>query len=142
MNHCLSDEALIECYGREGKAEALAHLRNCLSCAGRYKALQSDMAMISQALEQAPPRRAVSPGRLAGWRLAVSGLAVAAAFMIGWSLHGTSLPPAGQIASNQSAPIQISRLENGPSAAVYADYVQGAFEGDSCTDADDPLGCP
>jgi hypothetical protein len=104
------------------------------------------MTLISQALEMAPPwRRAATASGFAGWRIAVSALALAAAFTVGWSLHSTSLvPSAQQIASRQSAPpapIEVSRLERGPTPAVYAEYVQGAFDVDSCTDSDDPLGC-
>ena len=146
MSRCLSDEALVECYGREGGPDAVAHLKNCLSCAGRYKALQGDMAVISQALEMAPPRRrAVTVGGLVGWRIAVSALALVAAFTIGWSLRAISPTPPEQIASRESvpaAPLQLSRQDDGTSPAVYAEYVQGAFEGDTCTDPDDPLGCP
>jgi hypothetical protein len=145
MSHCLSDEALFECYSGEGEPGALEHLKSCLACTGRFKVLQGEMTLISQALEMAPPRRrAATASGFAGWRIAVSALALAAAFTVGWSLRSTSLAPSAQIASRQSAPpapIELSRLESGPTPAVYAEYVQGAFEGDSCADSDDPLGC-
>jgi len=146
MRHCLSDKTLFECYSGEGEPVALEHLKTCLACAGRFKVLQGEMTLISQALEMAPPRRRIATATgFAGWRVAVSALALAAAFMVGWSLHSTSLAPSAQIASRQSAPpapIELSRLESGgPTPAVYAEYVQGAFDVDSCADSDDPLGC-
>jgi hypothetical protein len=143
MSCCLSDQALLECYTGEGQPDAMAHLKHCLACAGRYKALQGDMTLISQSLEMAPPWRRVEGLRgFAGWRIAASAFALAAAFTVGWSLRSLPVAPSGQIAARQpalSAPIEVSSLENGPTPAVYAEYVQGAFEGDSCTD--DPLGC-
>ncbi len=145
MSHCLSDKALFECYSGEGEPGALAHLKPCLACTGRFKVLQSEMTLISQALEMTPPRhRPAAASGFAGWRIAVSALALAAAFMVGWSLHSTSLVTSAQIASRQSpppAPIELSREESGPTPAVYAEYVQGAFDVDSCADSDDPLGC-
>lgn len=147
MTRCLSDQALLECYTREGDSSALAHLKNCLACAGRYRTLQSDLTLISQTLEMAPPRRraAVAAG-FAGWRLAASAMALAAAFTVGWSLHDSPLTQSARMVSHgsSSVPVEVSRLETSPSSAVYAEYVQGAFEGDTCTDADDPvgLGCP
>ena len=151
MSHCLSDKTLFECYSGEGEPDVLAHLKTCLACSGRFKVLQGEMTLISQALEMVPPRCRVAAAAtgLAGWRIAVSALALVAAFMVGWSLHSTSMAPSAQIASRQSAPpapLEVSRLENGPTPAVYAEYVQGAFEQgalemDSCADPDDPLGC-
>ena len=43
MSHCLSDIALFECYSGEGEPDALAHLKTCLACAGRFKVLQGEM---------------------------------------------------------------------------------------------------
>jgi hypothetical protein len=115
------------------------------------------MALITQALEAAPPRR--RPARaagLAGWRVAASALSLVAAFTIGWSLRTPSLlQPGGgaHVVSQQVAgtgqPMQLSALEPGvvkagaPAPAAYAAYVQDAFGGDLCSEPDDPLepGC-
>jgi hypothetical protein len=113
------------------------------------------MALITQALETPPPRpRRTAPAlSLGGWRLAASGLALAASFMIGWSLHAPLLSNgAGSAAPGQSAvrpPVQVSALEPGvvktgsPAPAAYAAYVQDAFDSDLCAEPDDALepGC-
>ncbi len=159
MNRCLSDQALLQCYTGEGAADDLAHLKSCLACASRYKQLDSDMVMITQALEAAPPRRQRSAaGRFARWRVPVLSAAVVAAFMVGWSLRGVSLsrfagrpaPLALHEPVRSGAPIQLSALEpgtikaSGAAPAMYAAYVQGAFGGEPCSEANDPLepGCP
>jgi hypothetical protein len=152
MNRCLSDEALLQCHTGEGAAADLAHLGDCARCAGRLTALAADLALITQALEVEPPRRrAAAIPVFSGWRLAVSGLALAAAFMVGWSLRAASLMQPGtgaRVARHEPAapaqPIQLSSLEPAaPAPAAYAAYVQGAFESDLCSDPDDPLepGC-
>jgi hypothetical protein len=159
MNRCLTDQALLQCYTAEGAADDLAHLKTCLACAGRYKQLDSDMGMITQALDAAPPRRARhAAGVFARWRVPVMSAAVVAAFMVGWSLRGVSVrrltgQPA-QVALHEpvrsSAPIQLSALEpgaikaGGAAPAMYAAYVQGAFGEEPCSESNDPLepGCP
>jgi len=156
MNKCLSDQALLQCYGGDGAADELAHLKKCLACAGRYGALEADLSRISQALEAPPPRRVATRG-FVRWRMAVSVAAVLAAFVVGWSLRGQSLNQFGrphpQLALYPSAPlpapIQLSALEpgalktGGATSAVYAAYVQDVFGGNPCSDASDPLdpGC-
>lgn len=159
MNRCLSEQALLQCYTGEGVADDLAHMKNCLACASRYKQLDSDMVMITQALEAAPPRRERSAARgFARWRVPVLSAAVVAAFMVGWSLRGVSLSRlAGQPASvalhepvRSGPPIQLSALEpgaikaGGAAPAMYAAYVQGAFGEEPCSESNDPLepGCP
>ena len=159
MNRCLSDPVLLQCYTGEGAADDLAHLKNCLACAGRYKQLDRDMAMITQALEAPPPRRErATAGGFARWRVPVLSGAVVAAFMVGWSLRGVSLsslagrstPVALHEPVRSGAPIQFSALEpgairaGGAAPAIYAAYVQGAFGEEPCSEANDPLepGCP
>jgi hypothetical protein len=149
MNRCLSDQSLLECYTGEGKAGDLLHLENCLPCTARYRALGSDMALITQSLAAAPPARRPRP--FLRWRMALPAAAVALAFMVGWSLRGVSMGPAGtrpvRVASNAAVhPIQLSAAEMGPAAstsAIYAGYVQDAFSGDPCSEGSDPLepGC-
>jgi hypothetical protein len=157
MNRCLSDQALLQCYTGDGAADDLAHLRNCLTCAGRYKTLEADLAVISQALDAPPPHRSVVDRGVARWRVAVSAAAVLAAFVVGWSLRGRSLTYFGgahpQVALHETAPsrppIQLSALEpgtvkaGGATPAMYAAYVQDVFE-NPCSEANDPLdpGCP
>ncbi len=153
MNRCLSEPALLECYTGEGAADDLVHVRSCLKCAGRYKALERDMNLITQALQAPPPgHHGNAVQGLSRWRVAVSAAAVAAAFIVGWSLRGVSTIPFGsqraRVALHQPAaagpPIQVSAL--GPAAAapaIYAAFVQGAFSGDPCSGGNDPLepGC-
>jgi hypothetical protein len=152
MNQCLSDQVLLQCYTGEGAASELAHLKSCLTCAGRYKALESDLALITQVLDAPPPRRRpATAGGFAQWRVAFSAAAVLVAFVVGWSLRGTAVsPPASPVApvalhqpARSSAPIQVSALDTGDDGAMYAAYVQGAFNADPCSDANDPLepGC-
>jgi hypothetical protein len=156
MNRCLSDQALLQCYTGEGVADDVAHLKNCLACASRYKQLDNDMVMITQALEAAPPRRERrAAGGFARWRMPVLSAAVVAAFMVGWSLRGVSLsrftgqpaPVALHEPVRSGAPIQLSALEpaaGGAAPAMYAAYVQGAFGEQPCSESNDPLepGCP
>jgi hypothetical protein len=157
MNPCLSDEALLQCYMGEGAAAERTHLDGCPACAGRYRALGADLALITQALEAAPPSRRRTPAAgWAGWRVAASGLALAAAFTVGWSLHSSLLTQTGggaRVVREQSIgakpPIQLSALESGvaktgaPAPGAYAAYVQDAFGTDLCSEPDDPLepGC-
>jgi hypothetical protein len=155
MNRCLSEQALLLSYIGEGTPADMSHLKSCLTCAGRYKAIEGDLALITEALQSPPPRRRLSAGWLPGWRLAVSALALSAAFMFGWSLRATSVAHlsvnATQVARQQavsSEPMQLSLAErtdtnDGVAPAMYAAYVQGAFADDSCADTD-PLGpgCP
>ncbi len=157
MKRCLSDEALLQCYTGEGAAADRTHLGGCPACAERYRALGADLALITQALEAAPPlRRRVRASGLAGWRVAASALSLIAAFTIGWSLRSSSLPQPGggaHVVSQQVAgagqPMQLSALEPGvvqagaPAPAMYAGYVQDAFESDLCSEPDNPLepGC-
>lgn len=156
MKRCLTDEALLQCYTGEGAAPDRTHLDGCPACTDRYRALGADMALITQALEAAPPpRRQARAAGLAGWRVAASALALMAAFTIGWSLRSSSLTQTGdgarvvrQQPAGAAQPIQLSALEPGvvqagSAPAVYAAYVQDAFEGDLCSDPDDPLepGC-
>jgi hypothetical protein len=157
MKPCLSDEALLQCYTGEGAPAERTHLDSCPACAGRFRALGADLALITQALEAAPPRRRRAPATgLAGWRVAASGLALAAAFTVGWSLHSSLLTQAGggaRVVREQSMgarqPIQLSALEPGvvqtgaPAPGAYAAYVQDAFGSDFCSEPDDPLepGC-
>ena len=157
MKRCLSDEALLQCYTGEGAAPDRAHLGGCAACADRYQALGADLALITQALEAVPPRRRQARATgLAGWRVAASALAMVAAFTVGWSLRSSSLPQPGggaRVVSRQAAgagrPMQLSALEPGvvqagaSAPAVYVAYVQNAFEGDLCSEPDDPLepGC-
>lgn len=155
MNRCLSEQALLHCYTGEGVADDLAHLKSCLLCASRYKQLDSDMVMITQALQAPPPhRQRNTAGVFARWRVPVLSVAVVAAFMVGWSLRGVSLSQlAGRPAAvalrapvQSGAPIQLSALEpdaikeGGAAPAMYAAYVQGAFGEDPCSEANDPLG--
>ncbi|HXR36121.1 MAG TPA: hypothetical protein VN754_09255, partial [Candidatus Binataceae bacterium] len=96
MKRCLSDEALLQCYTGEGAAADQTHLGGCPACAERYRALGADMALITQALEAAPPRqRRARASGLAGWRVAASALSLMAAFTVGWSLRSSSLPQPG-----------------------------------------------
>ncbi len=148
MNRCLSEQLLLQCFMGEGGADQLAHLKSCLSCAGRYRALEADMGLITRGLQAPPPRRrhAYAAG-FAGWRMALPAAAVLAAFAVGWSLRGASFSatnrPRAQIVSrNSSAPPQLAR-QPGVRPAMYAEYVQGAFGGDNCSDANDVLepGC-
>jgi len=150
MNRCLSDQALLQCYTGEGDPDERAHLKSCLACSARYKQLEGEMGLITQALEAPPPRRDHRPAwGFARWRVVASAAAVVVAFAIGWSLRGASLSqlsgPAAPIASrapaSSSAPIQVSSLQ--PTSAIYAAYVQDEFGGDSCSEASDPLapGC-
>jgi hypothetical protein len=153
MNRCLSEEALLQCYTGEGAAAELAHLKSCLGCAGRYKALEADMELISQALDSPPPpiRHREAVGWFGQWQVALSAVAILMAFVVGWSMRGVSFNPlphhAVQMAavhqSAPAAPVQLSALDAGDGGAVYAAYVQGAFGSDSCSDANDPLqpGC-
>jgi hypothetical protein len=158
MKRCLSDQDLLQSYTGEGAPEDQAHLKSCLTCAGRYKQLQRDMGTITQALDAAPPRRRERAAArwFVPWRVPVLSAAVMAAFIIGWSLRGVSLDrlagsPA-HVALHQPdpsrAPVQLSALEpgnapSGASPAIYAEYVQGAFGEESCSEANDPLepGC-
>lgn len=155
MKRCLSDEALLQCYTGEGAAADRSHLDDCPACADRYQALGADLALITQALEAAPPRRRQAHAAgLTGWRVAASALALVAAFTVGWSLRSSSITQPGggaRVVRQQPAaqPIQLSALEPGvvqagaSAPAVYAAYVQGAFEGDLCSEPDNPLepGC-
>lgn len=157
MKRCLADEALLQRYMGEGAAADRAHLDSCPACTGRYQALGDDLALITRALETPPPpRRHRAPAvGFAGWRVAASGLALAAAFTFGWSLHSPLLTQSGgaRVARAQSIgtrqPIQLSALEPGvvktgaPAPAQYAAYVQDAFDSDLCSEPDDPLepGC-
>ncbi len=147
MNRCLSEQALVQCYTGEGAADELAHLKCCLTCANRFKELQSDMSLITQALQAPPPLRRRAPGwDLSRWRMAIPLAAAIAAFVVGWSLRGVSLtrlagrsvPIALHAPAPSGAPIQVSALERAP--AIYAAYVQDEFGGDSCSDMSDPLG--
>jgi hypothetical protein len=152
MNQCLSDQVLLQCYTGEGAAPELAHLKTCLTCAGRYRALESDMAVITRALDSPPPRRRSAKSRgFAQWRVAFSAAAVLVAFVVGWSMRGNlpgpSAHPVGPVALNQPAQtrasIQVSSIDTGNGGAMYAAYVQDAFGSDACSDANDPLepGC-
>jgi hypothetical protein len=152
MTRCLSEQALLQCHTGEGAEADLAHLGECPACAGRLTALAADLALITQALEAEPlRRRPVEAPAFSGWRLAVSGMALAVAFMVGWSLRAAAPIQSGngaRIARHEPAapaqPIQLSSLEPGaPAPAAYAAYVQGAFESDLCSEPDDPLepGC-
>jgi hypothetical protein len=156
MKPCLSDEALLQCYTGEGAAAERTHLDGCPACARRYRALGADLALITQALEAAPPRRRRAPATgWAGWRVGASGLALAAAFTVGWSLHSSLLTQGGGVrvvreqSIGASQPIQLSALEPGvaktgaPAPGAYAAYVQDAFGSDLCSEPDDPLepGC-
>ncbi len=137
---------MLQCYTGEGASDELAHLRSCLACAGRLKALESDLNLITQALEAAlPRRRGVHGWSFSRWRLAISAAAAIAAFAGGWSLRGASLvelPVGVSVARHapvrSTAAIQVSALE--PASAIYAAYVQDEFGGDSCSDMSDPLG--
>jgi hypothetical protein len=152
MNHCLSDEALLEFYMDGRGASGAAHVKTCPACARRFQALQSDMAVIGKALDLPPPRRRHLEVRgFLGWRPAAAAMALVVAFMVGWSLHATmtGLPGSGgaRMVRQQSAqPVQLSMAQIGAGSAVpavYAAYVQDAFEGDLCAQPDDPLepGC-
>ncbi len=141
MNRCLSEQALLQCYMGEGAADELVHLKGCLACSGRLKELEGDMGLITQALQAPPPLRHRAPAfGWVRWRAAASATAIAAAFVVGWALRGVAVSQfAGPVAPSAShAPIQISARE--PTPAVYAAYVQDEFGGDSCSDANDPLG--
>jgi hypothetical protein len=147
MNRCLSDQALLQCYTGEGAADELAHLKSCLACAGRFKSLEGDMSLITQALQAPPPWHNRAPGwSLSRWRMAIPLAAAIAAFVVGWSLRGVSfnqlpgrgVPIAAHAPTPSGAAIQVSALE--PASAIYAAYVQDEFGGDSCSDMSDPLG--
>jgi hypothetical protein len=152
MRRCLSDKSLVECYSGDGTPADLIHLEDCRSCAARYRALESDLTLITQTLAAPPPQRRTARG-LGRWRVAVSAAAVAAAFAVGWSLRGVSLSQfssAPQIAhTTASKPIQLSSARPqaievaGSTSAMYAAYVQDAFGSDPCSEANDPLapGC-
>ena len=58
MSGCLRDRTLLLLHKGEGGESDRAHLRACLSCAGRYQQMGLDLEVIDQALEQAPPLRA------------------------------------------------------------------------------------
>ncbi|GEM_PF-3847651 len=149
MKRCLTDQSLLQCYTGDGTASDLIHLEDCVPCAARYKALEADMALITQSLAAPPPARRSAPAFLR-WRVALSAAAMAAAFVIGWSLRGASMsqigPHSKPIASaGHSAPVQLSAAEpTASTSALYAAYVQDAFGSDSCSEANDPLdaGCP
>jgi hypothetical protein len=140
---------LLQCFTGEGAADELLHLKNCLACASRYKQLETEMGLITRALQTPPPSHRQSARGLVPWRVAISAVAVLAAFIIGWSLRGVALTPSGSapIAMHQpagsGAPIQLASKAGGPPPAMYAAYVQDVFSGDPCSDANDPLtpGC-
>jgi hypothetical protein len=148
MKRCLTDQSLLECYGGEGNASDLIHLEDCLPCAARYKALERDMGLIAQSLSAPPPAR--SGPRFLRWRVAVPAAAVALAFIIGWSLRGASmsqlgLHPVHLTSARNPAPLELSAAEPaGSTSAIYAAYLQDAFGGDPCSEANDPLdpSCP
>ncbi len=107
MSHCLSDKALFECYSGEGEPDALAHLKTCLACAGRFKVLQGEMTLISHALEMAPPRRRAATARRLR-RMASCGFGAGA----GSGLHGgmvAALHVAGTPGANRFPPVRSAR---------------------------------
>jgi len=154
MIRCLSEEALHNHLGGESSDEEHAHLRTCLACSRRYKALEQDLDLLKGALSGAPPldRRSSSRSGLSITQLAVGALAASLLVFAthAWTVHRLSIGESSEAsvsvedgdelmeladAAAAEAPIESDDAAVMPSDAILSDAEASAL--------DDPfnLGC-
>lgn len=91
---CLDDRRLLEVHHGDADPAERAHLAGCTTCAGRLRALRTDLLRIETVLrETVPPRRRLR--REAAWRWVPVAVAAALALAVGLQRYaGTYVAPA------------------------------------------------
>jgi hypothetical protein len=141
MRECLNDKELLTVHAGDGSDHARVHLETCLSCARRYRNLDSDLQSLIAALRQSPPAAprsrviaATIPwSRGLGWSLAAS--AMIAAFvcgrLTGITVAGRGVPVIASASNLRQAPLrQVAMVDGGGTDApatygIYIDELMG-----------------
>jgi hypothetical protein len=132
MRECLNDKELLTVHAGDGSDHARVHLETCLSCARRYRNLDTDLQSLVAVLRQSPPAAARSRviaatipwSRGLGWSLAAS--AMIAAFVCGRLTGITVASRAGPVMASASnlrqAPLRQVAMVDGEGADAPATY--------------------
>lgn len=94
---CLSEPDLLLAHYGEGRAADHDHLRACLACAARYRALAQDLHVIDTTLREPRPERRRARPALWRWSATIAGAAAALALVAGgetwlWRVSHTLSP--------------------------------------------------